>query len=208
MTYASVSTGYKGGGVNPRPSSPAQLSAFTPEDLTAYEIGEKSQFFDNRLRFNSDIFVEDYKDLQTPGVPPGSAGSIYLNTGHVLIYGTEIEATATPLPGLQLDAAAGWLHTKTLAQGAAVLNQANPPLPGERVPGIPNWKISAGAPVLDRPAGLGRDIHATVRLALSEHGVLRQPAPLRADVGQRAADPRADPRRAAGLFDGRCAARL
>ncbi len=97
MSYASIATGYKGGGVNPRPSEPNQIVTFKPEDLTSAEIGSKTQWFDNRLRFNGDFFVEDYKDLQTPFVPPGSAGSIIINTGHVLLYGVEFDGAATPI---------------------------------------------------------------------------------------------------------------
>src|SRR5690606_13784112 len=56
MTSVQVSTGYKGGGVNPRPffgpSTPAlnQLKAFEPETLTTYELGFKSDLLGNRLR--------------------------------------------------------------------------------------------------------------------------------------------------------------
>ncbi len=115
MTYATVSTGYKGGGVNPRPSTLSEILPFKPEDLTAYEIGSKTQWFDNRLRLNGDFFVSDYKDLQTAYVGPGAPGSVILNTGHVIIYGTELTAAATPFPGLQIDSTASWLHNKTVA---------------------------------------------------------------------------------------------
>ncbi len=170
MTYASVSTGYKGGGVNPRPSAPDQLVTFQPEDLTAYELGSKTQWLDNRLRINADIFVENYKDLQTPFVPPGSAGSIYVNTGHVLLYGTELEVAATPFPGLQIDSSAGWLHNRTLAEGPAgdcatgtlapnplmAGCQVNGPLPGQKLAAIPAWKASAGIQYsYDLPADTG-----------------------------------------------------
>ena len=46
MTYAQVSTGFKGGGINPRPFNPAQVLPFGPETLTAYEVGFKSDLLD------------------------------------------------------------------------------------------------------------------------------------------------------------------
>jgi iron complex outermembrane receptor protein len=161
MTYASVSTGYKGGGVNPRPSSPSQILTFKPEDLTAYEAGSKTQWFDNKLRLNGDVFLSDYKELQTPFVPPGSAGSIILNTGHVILYGVEFDGAATPMPGLQIDFTGGWLHAKTVNEGVAgqcatgsIVNlalpaneatcQVNGGLPGEKLAAIPAWKLSSG----------------------------------------------------------------
>jgi outer membrane receptor for monomeric catechols len=39
---------------------------FTPETLTAYELGIKSDLFDRRLRFNLSGFVNDYKNIQLP----------------------------------------------------------------------------------------------------------------------------------------------
>ena len=64
MTYVQTSTGYKGGGVNPRPFFPEQRASFAPETLTAYEIGLKSTLFDRRMRLNGAVFYNDYKDIQ------------------------------------------------------------------------------------------------------------------------------------------------
>ena len=180
MGYFSVATGFKGGGINPRPSLPDQIDAFKPEDLTAYEVGTKTQWFDNRLRFNADIFGEDYKDLQTTFVPPGSAGTVTVNTGHVLLYGAELELDATPIPGLQIDTNAGWLHNRTLRLGSAgecpdgyippnlsaatvsvdqlenATCQVDGLQPGQKLPGIPAWKIHAGVQYsYDLPDSIG-----------------------------------------------------
>jgi iron complex outermembrane receptor protein len=50
MAYATVSTGFKGGGVTARPFTKNQAvnGTFTPETLTAYELGIKSDLFDRR----------------------------------------------------------------------------------------------------------------------------------------------------------------
>ncbi|MCM3881016.1 MAG: TonB-dependent receptor, partial [Vicinamibacterales bacterium] len=56
MVYGSASTGYKGGGVNPRPFFAEQLKTFESEELTSYELGFKSTVFDNTLRFNAAAF--------------------------------------------------------------------------------------------------------------------------------------------------------
>src|SRR5690606_7295237 len=52
LAYASVSTGFKGGGVNPRPFVADQRQPFDPETLTTYEVGFKSDFLDRRVRLN------------------------------------------------------------------------------------------------------------------------------------------------------------
>ena len=44
MGYVQYSTGFKGGGVNPRPFFPQQALPFGPETLDSYELGFKSDF--------------------------------------------------------------------------------------------------------------------------------------------------------------------
>ena len=46
MTYAQFSTGFKGGGINPRPFFVTQALPHEPETLEAYEVGFKSDLFD------------------------------------------------------------------------------------------------------------------------------------------------------------------
>lgn len=64
MVYASAATGYKSGGVNPRPFFPEQLNVFNPETMLSYEIGFKSTLADNTLRLNAAYFTTDYEDIQ------------------------------------------------------------------------------------------------------------------------------------------------
>jgi iron complex outermembrane receptor protein len=101
MTYVSVSTGFKGGGINPRPFIASQVQPFGPETLTAYEIGAKSDWFDHRLRVNVAGFFNKYKDIQVTllSCPQYSGGSAAVpcaapvNGGDADIYGAELEAT-------------------------------------------------------------------------------------------------------------------
>ena len=59
MVYASVSTGFKSGGLNPDTNS-----TFKPEKLTAYTIGSKNRFLDGKLQANAELFYWDYKNHQ------------------------------------------------------------------------------------------------------------------------------------------------
>ena len=63
MTYGQVATGYKGGGVNPRPFFIVQIETFEPEEMETYEIGFKSTLFDDRMRLNAAIFFNDYSNI-------------------------------------------------------------------------------------------------------------------------------------------------
>lgn len=70
MAYASVATGYKPKAFNPRPFQASQLVPVDGEELLAYELGLKSDLFENRLRANVVTFYSDYKKriLSRPGV--------------------------------------------------------------------------------------------------------------------------------------------
>jgi iron complex outermembrane receptor protein len=103
MVYGSASTGYKGGGVNPRPFFPQQLKTFDSEELTSYELGWKSDLFDNTLRLNVAGFFTEYDNIQlvlkqceNPFVPVTGIGPPCLkpaNVGDAEIKGVEVEAT-------------------------------------------------------------------------------------------------------------------
>jgi len=101
LTYASVSTGFKGGGTNPRPFVPSQVQPFGPETLTAYEVGAKSDWFGRTLRVNVAGFYNKYKDIQVPllscpqysGGDPAVPCAAPVNGGDADIYGGELEVT-------------------------------------------------------------------------------------------------------------------
>ena len=59
--YAKYSTGYRAGGFNSRSIT---YSAYDPEEITMYEAGMKSEFFDHRLRVNVKGYAGDYKNAQ------------------------------------------------------------------------------------------------------------------------------------------------
>ena len=146
MTYFSVATGFKGGGINPRPVTIDQVVPFKAEDLTAYEVGEKSQFLDNKLRLDADIFVSNYKNLQIGVLPPGSTAVLTQNAGHVLIDGFEGTIDAEPIPGLLFNGDVSYLNYQTLTLGEAAYSALNLGgiLPGTKPAYIPKWKYDLG----------------------------------------------------------------
>lgn len=163
LVYASVATGFKGGGSNPRPFNANQLIPFNPEKVTAYEVGFKSDFLDRRVRLNGTAFFNDYTALQIPvlacGVPtPTSPCAARLNAGDAEVKGVELELTARPVDGLLIDAALSYLDQKLIASsldpnatftgvpissGVVGINPAGVK-PGDP-PAVPKWKFNAGA---------------------------------------------------------------
>jgi iron complex outermembrane recepter protein len=60
MFYGSVATGSRSPGFEPRAVTIGQLTEVPGEEATQYEVGNKSDFFDHRLRANTAIFYIDY----------------------------------------------------------------------------------------------------------------------------------------------------
>ena len=99
MAYARIASGYVSGG---------QLDAipYGPEKLINYEVGLKSQLFENRLRLNAAAFYMDYKDLQIQSFQNGVLR--FDNAGRAKIHGLEIEVDAVPFDGLSVGGSFGY----------------------------------------------------------------------------------------------------
>ena len=146
MTYAQFATGYKGGGVNPRPYFPSQIVPIQPETMTAYEIGFKSDFLDRKVRLNMSAFYNDYKDIQLTTVRcdalspfPGAPCFAPLNVGTAHVKGIEAETTLNPVAGLLIDASASYLDFNYVK-----LEGETGVVKGNYSPYTPKWKWSAG----------------------------------------------------------------
>ena len=147
MIYGQVSTGFKGGGSNPRPFNAFQLLSFAPETLTAYEIGVKSDLFDRRLRLNVSAFQNEYNNIQVGVSPcPLAAGvdavfatpsACRINGGNARIKGLELEMNAEPVDGLRLDGSVSYIHF-------AYQSVTPPILITDRGTGMPTWKWGFG----------------------------------------------------------------
>jgi iron complex outermembrane receptor protein len=66
MVYANVSTGFKSGGYGYGPGlDPSQGPIYKPETITAFEVGSKNRFLNNKLQINLEAWYYKYKDFQT-----------------------------------------------------------------------------------------------------------------------------------------------
>jgi iron complex outermembrane recepter protein len=163
MAYVQTATGYKGGGVNPRPFYPSQTLTFNPETLTAYEVGLKTNLFDRRMRLNLAAFYNNYKDIQltlascpTPPLngiqyPPAPC-ALPANVGTAHVKGVELETEIHPVAGLEFDASASWLDFKyTQINGGPTTGVTLAMV----TPYTPKYKASAGAQYEFRLADAG-----------------------------------------------------
>lgn len=176
LAYATVSTGFKGGGVTARPFTKTQAvnGTFDPETLRAYEVGLKTDLFDRKVRLNLSAFYNDYKNIQLPigdcsvldGFAPGKGPfpcAAIQNAGDGEMYGLEAEFAASPITGLDIDASLSWIDGKwkridAAAQGALRIED---PIT------TPAWRASFG---IQYKADLGSSGSITPRFDLSYTG--------------------------------------
>ncbi|GAB3091495.1 TonB-dependent receptor [Aestuariicella hydrocarbonica] len=109
LIYASMSEGFKSGSFNSlAPATDVAVQALDPELARQYELGLKSQWWDDRVRFNAVAFNIDYQDLQS--FLTDSSGQIIVeNAGKATSQGIELELTVLPLEGLELNATYSYL---------------------------------------------------------------------------------------------------
>ncbi len=84
LVYATYSKGFRPGGVNRE----GTVNSYAADTLQNYEIGWKTSWFGNRLRFNGALFQEDWKDFQFSYLGPNSV-TIIRNAGGARIQGIE-----------------------------------------------------------------------------------------------------------------------
>ena len=144
LAYASVSSGYKAGGVNLQlPAFGFTPPPFEPETNVVEEIGLKTTF-ENRLRIDGDIFDSQYKHYQlqentSAGLP------LTQGPGDARIYGAELELTAA-FDALKFNVGSAYLHATvptafpyTLPNGSTVSIDE-----GTVIPFAPKWMLTAG----------------------------------------------------------------
>ena len=161
MLYTTASSGSRPPGITTIVNSIYQLQAIPAEELTSYEAGIKSEFFQHRLRANLAGFYSDYSKrrvtqtqyqclAQAPPPTPVPIASLCPPGGAITwattvarpatITGFEFETTAEPLDRLLLNFDGGYNH---FVDGVKTLGQ-----PGYIAPGNlpqPEWNLNAGA---------------------------------------------------------------
>lgn len=92
-TYAKVSKGWKSGGFNAEAATPPEaVEPYDEEVLTAYELGLKARFLDNRVQTNIALFKNDIEDMQISSYDSSTGYSKVANAGEAEIQGLELEA--------------------------------------------------------------------------------------------------------------------
>jgi len=86
--YGGISTGYKAGGY-----AYGTTPEYSPEHLTAFEVGSKNRFLDNSLQVNWSAWYYRYKDFETTIATPTAPVFLDItvrNAGKATLYGSAV----------------------------------------------------------------------------------------------------------------------
>jgi iron complex outermembrane receptor protein len=116
MGFATYSRGYRSGGFLGRVDSDESASTpYDPETVDNYELGIKSEWLDNRLRVNANVFYMEYEDkqeeLQLPSNDATGQKTVVSNASSATIEGIELEVQAFVTDNFSLRANLGYLDT-------------------------------------------------------------------------------------------------
>ncbi len=108
--FASWTRSFRSGGFNLRNIAPSTPGPFDKEQVNAFEIGLKSQWFDKRLRINASVFHNEFDDLQRTVVIPTVTSNRQekLNVANAEIQGVELEVSAALSETLSLGVTFGY----------------------------------------------------------------------------------------------------
>lgn len=128
--YGTYSRGFKSGGYNDQtgtggnPIEPIQARPTDPETADSYEVGMRSEWFDNRLRMNLTGFYVIYDDSQQQllaeieadrdgdGVNESTFQETrFFNAAEIEVYGLELESAWRITDAFRIQGSLGWLES-------------------------------------------------------------------------------------------------
>jgi iron complex outermembrane receptor protein len=158
--YGTYSQGFKSGGINmsgiPNTASgaPSLVNAVVePEEVTTYEIGLKTQLFDDLLVFNVAVFATDVSNFQANVVDtgPGALRGYLANVEKVTLNGLELDFTTRRIGGFSFYGNLAYTDAQydSFANGPCPIERigtatAACDLSGKELPGVSKWAGSFG----------------------------------------------------------------
>ncbi len=129
MGYLSATRGFTSGGYNADASSVAAFrTPFDPETVNNFELGLKSQWLQNRLRFNASLFRMKYRDKQELVNNTLTGILSIVNAGKASVDGSEIEVAYKAASWLDLSVNAAWLDGRYDRFVVGTVNNSGNPL--------------------------------------------------------------------------------
>jgi iron complex outermembrane recepter protein len=147
LAYGTVSTGFRGGGLNAvsEPFEPIP-AAFAPDTLTNYEVGFKGRLLDGLADYQLDGYLIHWDNIQIQLTTADAAFVFQGNAGTARVKGVEFEINVHPIHYLTGSFAGSW-QDAYLTQGASAEQKTlNPTLgvTGDSIPDVPKFQFSLG----------------------------------------------------------------
>ena len=176
MYYFRAATGYRQGGINDSSLAAATGTAippgFTSDTVTSFEVGAKTDWFDDRLTLNATYFKMLWDDMHVPGNTPIGGIEFIVNAGEAEVDGIELEMFAKPTEQLFLSFGLTWLDARlTTDQILDPTVSAPGPtgLAGDDIPNVADWQF-AGSAEYSFPFTLLNNVETTLRANYSYTG--------------------------------------
>ncbi|MET0987933.1 MAG: TonB-dependent receptor [Steroidobacteraceae bacterium] len=152
IVFARYAEGYAAGGFNGVPATPENVPPYRPQTVESYEIGAKTEWLDDRLRANINLFISKYDDLQKfvsqTSTTSNVSQLVTKNAAKATVKGVEVEVAARPLPRLDLNLTLGYLDAKYDRFFEDPIGNGVPlDLTDQRFPWTPDWTANFGAEV-------------------------------------------------------------
>ena len=158
MLYGSYTRGYKGPAFNVffNHTAPNNAVPIDEETSNAFEVGAKTQFWDNRAQLNVSLFQVEYDGFQANnfievGTPPTVISNL-TNAGTVESKGFEVDLLLVPADGLTFRASGAYADAKVKEFNPRPDNGAPDARNGTRLPLAPKFTYTVGADY-ERPLG-------------------------------------------------------
>lgn len=140
LFYGTWSTGYRGNSFNAQAFFlPAEFNQVRPESISAFEVGEKGQFFNRRLTVNLAGFYYRYHDQQFISVVPQTGAQILVNVDRSHIFGAEGQIALRVNNKLSFHSNLGWLSAKVDSGMVDGLDVS-----GNQLINAPHFSVDAG----------------------------------------------------------------
>ena len=141
LVYGGVSTGFKSGSLNNNTPSAGQVS---PEEVTSYEIGFKSNLSDGNVRLDGAVFYYDFENIQL-NVTGFTSGLAFIVDGvEAEVLGAELSLEAQLTSDLSAFARLTFLDTEYRNDALIVTTGEIAPLDGNDLVQAPEVAASIG----------------------------------------------------------------
>lgn len=148
LGYATLSEGYRSGGVNPLPNCPDPLPAnqfacvqpgealIKPDTTLNYELGLRTSWLKGRLVVNGALYYIDWKDIQVAGSTEVGNVPITVNAAQAVSQGLELSVQGLVTRNWRINGS--YTYTKAeLDQDAPGIVGGEDAFKGDRLPGSP-----------------------------------------------------------------------